>query len=39
MDMVTPVERPDQLLAALRDKLNSAAVLIGADVPARNCND
>ncbi|GAA0001934.1 hypothetical protein BRDID11002_19350 [Bradyrhizobium diazoefficiens] len=25
MDMVTPVERPDQLLAALRDKLGAAA--------------
>ncbi|MHC2191551.1 FAD/FMN-containing dehydrogenase [Bradyrhizobium diazoefficiens] len=39
MDMVTPVERPDQLLAALRDKLGAAAVLTGTDVPARNCND
>ncbi|MGT2502559.1 FAD-binding oxidoreductase [Bradyrhizobium guangxiense] len=39
MDMVTPVGRPDQLLGALRDKLGAAAVLVGTDVPARNCND
>ena len=28
-----------QALAALRDQLGSSAVLIGADVPERNCND
>ena len=39
MNMVTPIERPDQLLGALRDKLGAAAVLVGTDVPARNCND
>src|SRR3954471_1749764 len=39
MDMVTPVERPTQLLGALRDSLGAAAVLVGPDVPARNCND
>jgi FAD/FMN-containing dehydrogenase len=39
MDMVTPNERPDQLLGALRDRLGAAAVLIGSEVPARNCND
>ena len=39
MNMVSPIERPDQLLGALRDKLGAAAVLVGTDVPARNCND
>src|SRR4051794_31233236 len=39
MNMVTPIERPDQLLGALRDRLGAAAVLVGTDVPARNCND
>jgi hypothetical protein len=39
MDMLTPVERPTQLLGALRDRLGAAAVLVGTDVPARNCND
>ena len=39
MDMVTPIERPEQLLGALRDKLGAAAVLTGGDVPTRNHND
>jgi len=39
MDMVTPAGHPGQLLGALRDRLGAAAVLIGTDVPARNCND
>jgi FAD/FMN-containing dehydrogenase len=39
MDIVPPAERPEPLLAALRDKLGAAAVLTGAEVPARNCND
>lgn len=39
MNMVSPIERPDQLLGALRDKLGATAVLIGSEVPARNCND
>ena len=39
MDMVTPVERPTHLLGALRDRLGAAAVLVGTEVPARNCND
>src|SRR5215475_5612344 len=39
MEITTPVESPDDLLAALRRKLGPQAVLIGAEVPARNCND
>jgi FAD/FMN-containing dehydrogenase len=39
MDITTSVESPDDLLAALRQRLGPQAVLIGAEVPARNCND
>ena len=39
MNIVTPIERPDKLLGALRDRLGAAAVLVGTEVPARNCND
>jgi FAD/FMN-containing dehydrogenase len=39
MDMTTSAENPNDLLAALRQKLGPQAVLIGAEVPARNCND
>jgi FAD/FMN-containing dehydrogenase len=35
----TTLERPETLLHALRDQLGAQAVLIGDDVPARNCND
>ncbi|MBR0752844.1 FAD-binding oxidoreductase [Bradyrhizobium jicamae] len=35
----TTLERPETLLRALRDQLGAQAVLIGDDVPARNCND
>ncbi|KRP99751.1 FAD-linked oxidase [Bradyrhizobium pachyrhizi] len=37
--METLLEQPEQLLGALRHKLGSQAVLIGPEVPARNCND
>ena len=39
MDAMTQPERPMELLGALRLKLGPQAVLIGADIPARNCND
>ncbi|MBJ7407566.1 MAG: FAD-binding oxidoreductase, partial [Bradyrhizobium sp.] len=39
MDIAAPVARADQVLVALRESLGAAAVLTGADVPARNCND
>lgn len=39
MDTTMPFEQPEQLLSALRCKLGSQAVLIGPEVPARNCND
>ncbi|CUU13614.1 D2hydroxyglutarate dehydrogenase CDS [Bradyrhizobium sp.] len=32
MNMLSPIERPDQLLGALRDKLGAAAVLMGTEV-------
>jgi hypothetical protein len=34
MDIATSVESPDDLLAALRQRLGPQAVLIGAEVPA-----
>ncbi|KGT73262.1 FAD-linked oxidase [Bradyrhizobium japonicum] len=39
MDTTKRLEPPEQLLGALRRKLGSQAVLIGTDVPPRNCND
>ena len=39
MDTIAPAEPSHDLLAALREKLGAQAVLIGDDVPARNCND
>ena len=39
MDAMTRPEPSMELLSALRLKLGAQAVLIGADVPARNCND
>lgn len=39
MDAMTPPDDPEEQLGALRLKLGAQAVLIGADVPARNCND
>lgn len=39
MDATTLCETPEQLLMRLRDTLGSQAVLIGSEVPARNCND
>ena len=39
MDPTTQPERPQELLSALRLQLGPQAVLMGADIPARNCND
>ena len=39
MDATTLPERPEALLGALRLSLGPQAVLTGADVPIRNCND
>jgi len=39
MNAITPSECPEHLLAALRQSLGAQAVLVGAEVPARNCND
>ncbi|KJC39389.1 FAD-linked oxidase [Bradyrhizobium sp. LTSP885] len=39
MNAITPSERPEDLLAGLRHSLGPQAVLVGAEVPARNCND
>jgi FAD/FMN-containing dehydrogenase len=37
--MKTLLERPEDALLDLRERLGPQAVLIGAEVPARNCND
>ncbi len=39
MNMTVLSERPEDLLRALRDRIGQQAVLIGSEVPARNCND
>lgn len=39
MDTTQRLAPPEQLLGALRRKLGPQAVLIGTDVPARNCKD
>jgi FAD/FMN-containing dehydrogenase len=39
IDMTTLLERPEDTLRALRDRLGPQAVLTGSEVPARNCND
>jgi FAD/FMN-containing dehydrogenase len=39
MDAMTQPERPQDVLGALRTTLGPQAVLMGADIPARNCND
>jgi FAD/FMN-containing dehydrogenase len=39
MDSPADAERPEHLLAALRHRLGPQAVLIGAAIPSRNCND
>ena len=39
MDATTQLERPLDVLDALRSTLGPQAVLVGADIPARNCND
>lgn len=39
MDTTKRPEPPEQLLGALRQKLGPQAVLIGTDVPPRNCKD
>ena len=39
MNMVSPIERPDQLLGALRDKLRAAAGLVCNAGPARHSNE
>lgn len=37
--MTTLLERPEDMLLDLRERLGPQAVLIGPEVPARNCND
>ncbi|WP_315834846.1 FAD-binding oxidoreductase [Bradyrhizobium prioriisuperbiae] len=39
MDATLQSERPEDQLDALRQKLGPQAVLTGADIPVRNCND
>jgi FAD/FMN-containing dehydrogenase len=39
MDATTLPEPPMELLSALRLRLGAQAVLMGADIPARNCSD
>ncbi|MBR0829245.1 FAD-binding oxidoreductase [Bradyrhizobium manausense] len=39
MDAMTLPERSEHLLGALQRRLGPQAVLVDADVPARNCND
>lgn len=39
MDTTKRLEPPEQQLGVLRQKLGSQAVLIGTDVPPRNCSD
>ncbi|MGV7213153.1 FAD-binding oxidoreductase [Bradyrhizobium sp. UFLA05-112] len=39
MDMTTLLEGSEGMLRDLRDRLGPQAVLIGNEVPARNCND